>query len=84
MTHISQQVANLLLQRGFKRDSSGSYRRATATGGTFGTGCLIVRMDDSGRWLERVDGWGTVEIDTDLRRWPGDPVGALEAIGATA
>ena len=84
MTHISDDVRATLTRYGFTVQPDGTFRRAIATGGTFGTGCQLVRLDASGRWLERVDGWGTVEVDTDLRRWPNDPAGALEAIGVTS
>jgi len=39
---------------------------------------LVLRLDEQGRYLERIDGWGKVEKDVDLREFNE----AAEAIAA--
>jgi hypothetical protein len=36
-------------------------------------------MDESGRWLESIDGWNHVIRSIDLRNYLNDPRGAIEA-----
>lgn len=69
--HISDKVKAELVKRGFEfarvLDNDAYYSRTVATGGAFGRTVETVRMDSTGRWLERVDGWNAVERDVDLR-----------------
>jgi len=39
------------------------------TGGMFGEAIVTLMMDQSGRWLERVNGWGETEREIDLREY---------------
>lgn len=77
--HISERVAWHLESDGWEVHlSDGSMRaiRIAETGGAFGATCQTLQIDSGGRWLERVDGWGTVERDVDLRNYtnPADAV----------
>lgn len=77
--HIFDQVAEALKADGWRRDGL-IFKKRQATGGAFGVAYTILRMDGTGRWLERVDGWGAVERDVDLRNFPNDPRGAIAAV----
>lgn len=56
---------------------SGRVVGAAAGGDLVPNGARVLRftIDATGRWLARVDGWGAVESDCDLR-WFGDDAGA--------
>lgn len=45
--------------------------RMAPTGGAFGRQVQTLQLDSGGRYLERVDGWGTVLRDVDLRNYVG-------------
>ncbi len=80
---ISDRVAEALEARGFERQ--GDYFQLRVEGlaeaGTLSDGARIVtlRMDEQGRYLERVDGFD-VANDVDLREFDGDPEGAIERV----
>lgn len=78
--HIFEQVAAELQVQGFSRYAGWQFRKSVPTGGEIGRTTLIVQMDDTGRWLERVDGWGKVEKDVDLRNFANDPKGAISTV----
>lgn len=78
--HIFEQVAAELNAQGFARFPGFSFRKTVPTGGQIGRTTLTVQMDDTGRWLERVNGWGKVEKDVDLRDFASDPKGAIAAV----
>ena len=75
--HISDQVAAELTGRGFVVDG-GHFAKRLPTGGEFGFAKVFVTISDDGRWLSKVDGWGAVEKDCDLREFSN----AAKAIGA--
>lgn len=84
--HISEQVHVALCKQGFEFSlASGEFSKLIegfAAAGQFSNGRRVVRvrMDDTGRWLERVDGWGKVERDVDLRNFPDQPEAAIAAV----
>jgi hypothetical protein len=76
--HISDLVTVELVTQGFTpvagiRHVVTFERRAPVTAayeGALGTTILqTITVDKTGRWLSRVDGWGTVLNDVDLRRY---------------
>lgn len=70
MTHIREQIISALVADGWTYKShSGAFHfeRMQETGGQFGRAKQTLVMDAAGRWLERVDGWGSVECTVDLR-----------------
>jgi hypothetical protein len=75
--HIADQVTAELIKQGFTVKADGSFAKIVPTGGEFDRTTLTLRMDDSGRWLERINGWGTVEADADLRNFENNPIGAI-------
>ena len=82
--HISDRVAQALLADGWRiaalsRKGDMSYTRTIATGGAFGRATQTLSIDLTGRWLARLDGWGTVERDVDLRDHT-DPQAAIAAV----
>lgn len=78
--HISDEVQAVLIQRGFRTSNDATFRRTIATGGAFGSTTQIVQIDPTGRWLERVDGWGNVERDCDLRDYAGRASAAVDHV----
>lgn len=82
-SHISDQVAEVLEANGFERKGDAFSRRFenVAAGGAFSDGARVItlQMDNTGRWLERLDGFD-VARDTDLREHAGDPIGAVRAV----
>lgn len=68
--HISDEVRAALIQRGFCTSDATTYKRTTQT----------ARIDPTGRWLERVDGWGNVERDCDLRDYAGRAASAVDTV----
>lgn len=78
--HISDEVMAVLIQRDFCTSDATTYKRTIATGGAFGRTTQIVQIDPTGRWLERVDGWGTVERDVDLRDYAGRAAAAVDHV----
>ena len=83
--HISDRVREALVQLGFTSADGASYSRkveGAAEAGTVsdGTRMVTLRIDAiTGRWLELVNGWGTVESDLDLRDY-SDPLLAIWAL----
>ena len=77
--HISEQVHAYLIADGWWICGV-KFNKIFATGGLFGRQIKTLQMDKTGRWLERVDGWGNVERDVDLRNFPNDPAGAIAAV----
>jgi hypothetical protein len=84
--HISEQVANELLRTGWNfddRNCTASKRiEGFANAGQLSNGSRIVtlRLDAQGRYLERIDGWGGVEKDVDLRNYANNPKAAIAAV----
>lgn len=81
--HISEQIAERLTAMGFNRTSARNdalFTKHVKTGGAFGKSLVIIRIDQTGRWLDRIDGWGTVEQTCDTRDYPDDPKGAIDAV----
>lgn len=88
--HISEKVEQALIADGWELQSfinAGdrcNYQKRIenfAPAGTVSNGARVVtlRIDQTGRWLERVDGWGKVERDVDLRRFD-DAATAIQAV----
>lgn len=72
MLHISDHVAMTLLDFGWRNPEPNTYTkriRCFAEPGALsdGTRLITLRLDETGRWLERLDGWGKVERSVDLR-----------------
>ena len=81
--HMADHVAKTLLEFGWRVETPGTYAKRIpcfADAGAFSDGTRVVRLriDDGGRWLERVDGWGHVERDVDLRDYDA-PRAAINA-----
>jgi hypothetical protein len=82
---ISDQVNDVLQADGWKF-SSGEYSKrfeGVAEQGQMSDGARTtnLRIDETGRWLERMDGFN-IANDVDLRRFPNDPQGAIRAVMA--
>ncbi len=80
MTHISEQIAAELAAQGFETNDSGQFVKPVATGGAYGKSVVILEIDDSGRWLDRRDGWGKIEKEVDLRDFPHNPAVAVQRV----
>lgn len=86
MKHISEQVIDRLLQDGWTNSPGMVHFRKIipnfAPAGTVSNGArsVALRVCTDGRYIERHDGWGKVERDVDLRDYPNDPNGAIEAV----
>lgn len=69
--HISQQIKDHLITDGWddREQTNGDtlFYKRLPTGGQFGEAITTLRMDKTGRWFERVNGWGDVESEVDLR-----------------
>lgn len=83
--HISEQVAAELTAQGFTARESAAWQIFTGRNGTSGGAfnrpvIVTVRIDPTGRWLERVDGWGNVERDVDLRDYAGRAAAAVDHV----
>lgn len=78
--HIVDQIIETLENDGWDRDGA-DYRffKAFETGGAFGSAKTTLLMDESGRWLESINGWGHVEKSIDLRNFSNNPAGAIAA-----
>jgi hypothetical protein len=78
--HIMDQLIETLENDGWDR-AGADYRftKSIPTGGTFGRATASLVMDESGRWLESIDGWNHVIRSIDLRNYLNDPRGAIEA-----
>ena len=83
--HISDKILAELLRTGWRHKAKDTFTKRIegyAEAGTVSNGARIVtlEMDATGRWLSRVDGWGKVEKDADLRNYQNDPRGAIDAV----
>lgn len=83
--HIGNRVEAALLTDGWDAIGPNTFRKRIEgfeDAGTVSDGARVItlEMDDSGRWLSRTSGWGTIENDVDLRRFPNDPKGAIAAV----
>ena len=78
--HVSDEVRAVLVQHGFSTSDATTYKRTIATGGAFGRTTQIVQIDQTGRWLECVDGWGNVKKDVDLRDYAGRASAAVNHV----
>lgn len=82
--HISDKIKKELLETGWVYfEQADEYRKLIegyALAGQLSSGSRVVclNMDDTGRWFSRLDGWGKVEKDIDLRNYSD----ASEAIAA--
>lgn len=89
MMHISDRIAAELGVNGWEMRARASHRdtlftkriEAFAEAGTCSDGARVVNLsiDESGRWLERHDGWGKVEREVDLRNFIDNAKGAIAA-----
>jgi len=77
--HISARVSALLRADGWAV-TGWTFKKRAPTGGQFGFQIMTLRIDETGRWFERVDGWGKVERDVDLRNYENDPAGAIKVV----
>jgi hypothetical protein len=79
--HISDGVRTELQTLGFTLtgDTWSRLVEHVEEAGQLGDGARVVnlRLDDTGRWFESVDGWGVVLKDCDLRDYADDPRGAI-------
>lgn len=88
MTHISEQVAQELKILGWlvAHDEQGFVAQKMINGYetpgqmSNGTRLVTLEIDSTGRWFSRVDGWGKVIKDVDLRNFSNDPQGAIDEI----
>jgi len=82
--HISDRIAATLEGLGFSRDGLDFTRMTEGVeeAGSLSNGRRLVRLsiDETGRYLERKDGWGKVEEDVDLRYFTDDVMGAIERV----
>jgi len=84
--HISEVIADLLIEDGFifKNGEYQCYVKGFAPAGEVSDGTRLVRItiSETGRWLERLDGWNKVEQCVDLREYYSsrDAIGAIEAV----
>jgi hypothetical protein len=78
--HISEQIAAVLVSQGWSLGSDSAFRKKFATGGSYGSTTKTLLICEFGRWLERLDGWGVVEKDVDLRDFPDAPEAAIAAV----
>lgn len=80
---LGEEVQTGLATRGFEQNGETFSKRIEnfAEAGTVSDGARVVtlRLDDRQRYLERVDGFGKVEADVDLRRFQ-DPDDAIDAV----
>ena len=81
--HLSDYIAATLLEFGWKAEAPNLFAKRLlyfAEPGALSPGHRVVRLrlDDAGRWLERVDGWGNVDQCIDLRGYdsPRDAINA--------
>ncbi len=81
--HISEQVGAALEAQGFTRKGNAFKKRiaGAAAAGQLSDGGRVVtlQIDDTGRYLERLDGFD-VANDIDLRDFAGDPEGAVRTV----
>ena len=83
--HIKDDLHNLMISENWEFDGVETYRKfvdGIEEAGTISDGSrvVILTIDGTGRWFSRVDGWGTVINDIDLRNFWGDPAGALKKV----
>jgi hypothetical protein len=82
--HVSEQVEEELKRNGWKKFGAFWRKRIDnfEEAGMFSDGARIVNLSicESGRWLERKDGWGKFEKDVDLRGFIDNPQGAIEEV----
>lgn len=79
--HIQDQVTAELIATGWVRPGADwRFTKSLPTGGQFGMAICTLIMDESGRWLEAINGWGHVERCIDLRGYSNNPKGAVKAV----
>jgi hypothetical protein len=89
MAHISEKVVAALLADGWVLNARGGgverYQKrivGAESGGAMvpdGARVVNVQICAIGRWFERVDGWGKIEKDVDLRNFD-NPAAAIAAV----
>lgn len=78
--HIQDQITAELIATGWKREGADfRFSKMRETGGAFGLSQATLIMDETGRWLESIDGWNHVIRDVDLRNFANAPKAAIAA-----
>lgn len=69
------QVIARLESDGWEKIAPYIWRKSFKSEGEFGRRGVLIQLDNA-RYLERIDGWGKVEKDVDLRRYedPGEAI----------
>lgn len=86
--HISDQVAAILVSTGWRAIelNTGTHFEkhiagfAPAGSLSDGTRLVTLTMCETGRWLERKDGWNKTERAIDLRDYSNEPQKAIDAV----
>lgn len=82
--HIKEQIIEELKTTGWKVQGKTAEKlvHSFSQSGTLSDGSRVVRLsiDECGRWFERLDGWGNVQKDVDLRNFENSPKAAIEAV----
>lgn len=83
--HIKDQIITELAATGWAARGPDFTKRIIGfapSGAVSASGARVVtlRVDETGRWFERIGAWGDVERDVDLRNYWGDPKGAIAAV----
>lgn len=79
--HISERVKAALIADGWLyaiAPAGHHFEKMFPTAGEHGRAKVFLLIEPCGRWFERLDGWGAVEKDVDLREFDK----AAEAIAA--
>ena len=85
--HIADTIAATLRADGWQ-ERVGEFSKRIAGQAMPGTICpdgariVALRIDQGGRWLERIDAWGKVERYCDLREFQGRPRSAIASVMA--
>lgn len=80
--HISENLVDYLIEQGYEKDSGGNYVKMVLANynesGSFGGNRKsIINICPQGRWVSKLDDWGSVIKDIDLRLY-SDVEKALE------
>ena len=82
--YIMDQIEAELIATGWQANGLAFTKRIEgfAPAGQFSNGARVVtlRIDETGRWFERVGAWGDIERDVDLRNFDNSPEGAIAAV----